>query len=175
MAVRRSFNRSGIRSTRRDTSWFDLPLTNVLVASNAAALVLSLTAAELAKRPFTIIRTQLTCHLGSDQLIADELQAMAVGMCVVSDQASAIGVTAVPTPDTDSASDLWFLHRYLVTSFFFNSAVGFDANGGKMVHIDSKGARKVNDSEDVILAVETGAISSGVSFTLGGRLLIKEH
>ena len=174
MAVRR---RSGpfVRGQRRATSWFDIPLGQTAVASNTAVLVTSLTAAEQAKRPFTVVRTQLTLHITSDQLAATEFQALAIGMCVVSDQASAIGISAVPTPDTDLASDLWFLHGFLFDEFLLASAIGFQGHTGRVLHIDSKAMRKVNDDEDVILVVESGAISSGVNVVIGGRLLIKEH
>jgi len=37
----------------------------------------------------------------SDQFVATEGYEIAIGMAVVSDQALAIGVTAVPTPFTD--------------------------------------------------------------------------
>ena len=175
MAVRRSRFTPRAPGQRRQTSWFEIQLTQTAVASNAAVLVASLTTAEKAKRPFTIVRTQLSTHLTTDQLAATELQAIAVGMCVVSDQASAIGVTAIPTPDTDMASDLWFLHRWNFDEFLLASAVGFDSPTGRILHIDSKAMRKVNNDEDVVLVVETGAISSGVNFITAGRLLIKEH
>ncbi len=138
-------------------------------------MVVSLTALELAKRPFTIIRTHLRIHIASDQLIADELQVAALGMCVVSDQALAIGVTAVPTPITDNNSDLWFLHQFLVGDFTLATAIGFDASGGHDSMVDSKAMRRVNDDEDVLLAVEVSAASNGAFISTMGRLLIKEH
>ena len=45
----------------------------------------------------------------SDQSAATELFIGNLGLAVVSDQATAVGVTAVPTPATDRGSDLWFL------------------------------------------------------------------
>ena len=174
MAVRR---RSGFsrNASKRMSSWFTIDLASTAIASNTAVLVSSYSAAALAKRPFTIVRTQLTIHLTTDQLAASEFQAVALGMCVVSDQASAIGVSAVPTPDTDSASDLWYLHRWLFDQFDFGDATGFQSNAGLFLHIDSKAMRKVNDDEDSILVVESGAISSGSLLVVGGRQLIKEH
>ncbi len=172
----RFHSRGPVRSrARRETSWFPIDAAQTSIASDTAIIISSLTAGEGAKRPFTIIRTQLTVHLSTDQLIANEIQALAVGMCVVSDQASAIGVTAVPTPDTDAGSDLWFLHRYIVNDFVFNSAIGFDARGGIMLHIDSKAMCKVNDDEDVVLVAESASFSFGSTLFTGGRLLIKEH
>ena len=177
MARRRDFVRgaSAIRSART-TSWFEIQPVTLAQVAGGGGITHSLTALELAKRPFTIVRTHLTVHLTSDQLAVDELQFGAVGMCVVSDQASAIGVTAVPTPVTDADSDLWFLHQYMAAEFAFVSGVGFDAAGGHTYLIDSKAARKVNNDEDVLIIAElAGGISNGLIWTIAGRLLIKEH
>ena len=175
MARQRSFVRGASRiSAARRTSWLDIPLGTDTIAGGGVNLVASLTAAELARRPFTIERTHLWIHITSDQLAADEFQFGAVGMAVVSDQALAIGVTAVPTPVTDLASDLWFLHQIIGAEFTLNTAVGFDANGGHIVEVDSRAKRKVNDGQDVIVVAELAGISFGALVRIGGRLLIKE-
>ena len=163
------------RGPRRETSWLTIPATATNLEAGAVALVSSLTTAEKARRPWTLIRTQLSVHLRSDQVIADEFQACAVGMCVVSDQSEIVGVTAVPTPHTDAASDLWFLHGWMLNSFAFASGVGFDGNDGQFRHFDSKAMRKVNDDQDVILVLETPGFSAGVQVITAGRVLIKEH
>ena len=176
MARRREFARgaSAIRS-RRLTSWLDLPFATTTLTAAGGTIVLSLTAEELSKRPFTIVRTHMMVHMTSDQIGADEQQFAAVGMCVVSDQAAAIGVTAVPTPVTDAASDLWFFHNNVAAEFAFVTGVGFDASAGETSQFDSKAMRKVNNDQDVLLIVELATgISSGLSITIGGRLLIKE-
>ncbi len=168
------FTRGVGRAARRETSWFDIPPTSVGIGATSVNLALSLTALELAKRPFTVVRTHLQIHLNTDQLIASELQFGAVGMCVVSDQAVAIGVTAVPTPITDLQSDLWFLHQILINEFTLGTAVGFDARAGYQYTIDSKAMRKVNDDQDVILVLEGSNVGSGMGMDLAGRLMIKE-
>ncbi len=177
MARRRDFVRgvAAIRSSRT-TSWFKIDPALTVMTAGGGTVIASLTTAEQAKRPFTIIRTHLLVHIGSDQIAADELQVAAVGMCVVSDQASAIGVTAVPTPNTDADSDLWFLHQYVMSELAFASGVGLDAAGGHNYLIDSKAARKVNNDQDVLLVGElVDGISNGLFMMTAGRLLIKEH
>ena len=172
--ARRPFAHS--RAPRRATSWLDLPAAVTILTSGGGTIVLSLTAAELAKRPFTIVRTHIELLFSSDQLTADEGQIGAVGMCVVSDQAEAIGVTAVPTPVTDLSSDLWFVHRSMINEFAFITAAGFDGNGGSHYTVDSKAMRKVNDDQDVLMVVEIdGSLSNGASIRSMGRVLIKEH
>ena len=160
---------------RRMSSWLDLPPTSTGLAS-ASAIILALTTAEKAKRPFTIVRTHLVVQIVTDQLAADELQVGAIGGCVVSDQAVGIGVTAVPTPETDAASDFWFLHQWLISDFALASSIGFDADAGHIYTIDSKAMRKVNEDEDIIFVIEGGSVlGSGVAIRAAGRMLIKEH
>ena len=121
-----------------------------------------------------MVRTHLVVHITSDQIGADEQQFAAVGFCVVSDQAAAIGVTAVPTPVTDQGSDLWYFHQWAIAEFAFVTGVGFDANAGMTYHFDSKAMRKVNDDESVLLITELSALGQGLSITTVGRFLIKE-
>ena len=83
-------------------------------------------------------------------------------------------MNAVPTPITDAESDLWFVHRYMMTSNVFTTAVGFEAVNGRLFEIDSKAMRKVNDNEDVIVVAELSGEGSGFNLTVAGRVLIKE-
>ena len=170
--ARRPFVRGG---QRRATSWIDIPIQPVALGAGGAAITHTMTAIELAKRPITVIRTHLELLFQSDQLSATETQLGAVGLCVVSDQAAAIGITAVPTPDTDLASDLWFLNQILMNDISVNSAVGFDSMAGRLFSMDSKAMRKVNDDQQIVVVIELTGGSDGAIFTLGGRLLIKEH
>ena len=113
----------------------------------------------------------------SDQLIATEDQEVGYAKAVVSDQASAIGITAVPTPVTDSASDLFHVYEMLFGSFSFLSSVGYDQVGGtrNVWTIDSKAMRKVNDDQDIVTMIETSGTSEGVIVVSFTRTLIKLH
>ena len=175
MARGRRFIRGG-RSVR-ETMWLTLPETRTaLAAANTAVLLLSLTAAELALRPFTITRTILHWSLRSDQSGASENFDAAIGVCVVSDQAQAIGVTAVPTPFTDLESDLWLAHSIQDGHFLFISGVGVQANSSvNPTLIDSRAMRKVEDGQDVAVVIENSSISSGTQLYAAGRMLIKLH
>ena len=174
MARNRTFVSRGQARSRRETSWLSIdPDIQALDAS--AAITHVMTAAELAKRPFTVVRTRMTVMISTDQLAADEQQIGAVGLAIVSSQAVLIGVTAVPTPITDLASDKWFVHQPLISDFIFATAAGFDSDGGHIYEIDSKAMRKVNDDEEIIVVAEALGVGSGVLVSTVGRLLIKEH
>ncbi len=169
----RRFTHGVRRGARRQTSWVAIAPVET-TADAASRLISTLNAAALAKRPFTIIRTHLTIHVVSDQQIATEGQLVGVGMAVVSDQATAIGITAIPTPITDLGSDLFYLHQLVMTQFVFGSAIGFDADSGRQIDVDSKAMRKVNDDQDIVLVADFGVVGEGSALTTAGRFLIKE-
>ncbi len=164
---------SHIVSQKRLTLWAGFqPLKSAFTATGGTILF-SLSAAGLALRPFTIVRTRLLISVNTDQVAADESQVGAFGVAVVSDQAVAVGVTAVPTPITDMDSDLWLVHQLMYSEFFLNTAVGFDAGGMVPVEVDSKAMRKVELGQDVILVGEFSAAGNGFIMTVGGRMLLK--
>jgi len=162
--------------SRRETSWLDIePALFTVSGGGSALLTHTMTAAELARRPFTIIRTHVLIHVQSDQLAASENFLGAWGGCIVSSQARAIGITALPTPITDMASDLFFIHSVIAGRFAFQTGVGFDDNAGNIVRLDSKAMRKINDDQEVVFTLEGDALGGGLNAMIAGRLLIKEH
>jgi len=159
--------------TKRISTWFQFqPLIITQASPGTATMIFSLNSAALALRPFTVVRTLFTYHVLSDQVASGEFQIGAIGMAVVSDQAVAIGVTAVPTPITDMASDLWFAY-----SQFNQNGSGLNAGQvGYGYELHSKAMRKVDVGEDIIVVVESsGSASAGYSLITGGRLLVKTH
>ena len=174
MAHRRQVGRSaGAISQRRLTSWFEFQPIRTAFSATGGTVLFTLNAAALALRPFTIIRTRFLVSIETDQLAADEPQVGALGMAIVSDQASAVGVTAVPTPITDMASDFWFVHQLMFSSFVFADATGFDSQGMTNHTIDSKAMRKVDIGQDLVVVGELSAQGQGFTLTLGGRMLVK--
>ncbi len=172
MARRRDFARGAVAIRQsRLTTWFQFDPTNVIVATGSV-LVFSLNAAALALRPFTIVRTRFEFGLRSDQAAAVERQVCALGIAVVSDEASAVGITAIPTPITESASNLWFLHaiQYCNETSLTDRAAPMCSKS-----LDSKAMRKVEVGQDVVVVVEASSISDGLVAVLGGRMLIKNN
>jgi len=174
MARRRTFLRGGRQV--RESLWIGLTETNSTLASaNASLLINSLSAGGIDLLPFTIVRTRGILAFRSDQTGASESFHAGFGVCVVSQQAAAIGITAVPTPMFDLGSDLFFVHQLMAGRFEFVSGTGFDPQAMNMVQYDSKAMRKVNDDEDVVLTLETSSLSSGINIYHAGRMLIKLH
>ncbi len=172
---RRLITTRGFRRSRRESFWFAISANqSTMAAASTAVLASSLNAAALSLRPFTVIRTRLVFYARSDQQAASEQYSVALGFAVVSDQAIAIGVTAVPTPDTDRDSDLFFVYEDLVGRFTFSDATGF-IEQGVTKYIDSKAMRKVEGGQDVAIVLESTTLSAGVIGHIAGRMLIKLH
>ncbi len=168
--------RSGARSapSRRSTIWVDVPTTETTLAgAPSVALINQLAASGLATRPFTIVRTRGTLLVLSDQSGASESYGASLGACVVSSQASAIGVSAVPTPVTDKGSDLFFMFEMLFDRFQFGDNTGEQSNSGRMIQYDSKAMRKVNEDEDIVFTIENEI--NGAIVIHSARMLLKLH
>jgi len=166
--------RGGVK--RRETLWLAYTATISTVALGTGQITFSLNAAALALRPFTIVRSRGLYTLASDQIANSESQYAAFGHIVVTDQASAIGVTAVPTPFTEPASD-WHVYETLGNRFVLSSAVGIDAGATMNVNYDSKAMRKVDLGEDLLQILETGptGLTEGVIIQEFHRVLLKLH
>ncbi len=157
------------RGPKRLSSWFQFQAQDVTMTAVGGTVVFSLNAAALALRPFTIVRSRFELMLRSDQSAAIEQQAASFGIAVVSDQAVAVGVTAVPTPNTDMASDLWFVHQNL-----FADEMGLldTMRAATKVSVDSKAMRKVDIGQDIVVVGEFGGFS-GCKLSVSGRMLVK--
>ena len=161
---------------RRESRWFTSVWTSDAIATDGSVIITSLDAAALALRPFTIVRTRGFLHFSTDQAGSTEQQAVIYGEIVVKDEAVAVGITAVPTPESEADSD-WHVFEPMATRFVLNSAVGFVHPAGFGMQFDSKAMRKVDVGSDLINVAEVGAsgISEGVIFRAFTRTLIKLH
>ena len=166
----RSFG-GAVRSRGRLTEW--LASANVTGATTlpAASFVLtqSLSAAELAKRPFTITRMVGQILVRSDQFAAREFPFGAVGGIVVSAKASTTGATAVPDPITEEGSDEWFMYQ----SWGVHGVNSASEPPLMAYPFDSRAQRKVQDGDDIVIVVANASAAFGVDFVLKFRMLVK--
>ena len=170
MAIRRG---RIIRAPRRKSTWFVLSPQNVTIAAASTAVqATTLNAAALALRPFTVVRTHWFWHVKSDQFSANERWGCNIGWAVVSDQASAIGVTAVPTPITDQDSDLFFAMDSMYGELAFTTGVGYREVGGSN-RVDSKAMRKVEIGQTIVVTLETPSFAPSADVVMSGRFLVK--
>ncbi len=159
---------------RRESLWVPIIYQNSILSAAATAVITNAgTAGLLALRPFTIVRTHINWLVTSDQSAATENFIGSFGAAVVSDQAVAVGVAAVPTPATDQGSDLWFMYGTWTGRFeLVGTSISSDV---RPQDIDSKAMRKVEDGQDVVFVAEAGLIGNGCVVHSSGRMLIKTH
>ncbi len=164
--------RSGV--ARRESLWLSIDPTSSTIAANGVVLIAVLNAAALALRPFTVVRTRGVFNTVTDQNAASEVYHGSLAMAVVSEQAAAIGVTAVPTPGTDRDSDLFFLYEEQMGEFTLGDATGF-IEEHLTKEFDSKAMRKVNNDQQVAIVAESETGGNGIIMRVAGRMLIKLH
>jgi len=171
---RRSRGASVSRGPRRKTAWGALGFGTdaALSAENSLVFVGGLTAASLADRPFTIVRVVGNLFVNSDQNAALETPFGAWGMAVVSDQAVAVGVTALPDPVSDANSDLWFAYQGWSAEGTLSSNAGRPT---QQLPFDFRAMRKVEEGMDVVIMFGNASVTSGAEFVLNLRFLVKLH
>ena len=151
----------------------------IALAANTKALIQSLTATVIgavAPAGGTIVRTRGTLWVASDQATAPEEPIGALGMMVVTDTARAVGVTAVPTPVTDSFDDRFFLWQSWQAGIMFvqQDATGVQIwNGWTRYDFDSKAQRKFTNTDAIVVTMENSHASDAVEFQLQFRMLLK--
>ena len=160
------------RSPGRLTEWFALPFGTdaVTLAANSVAQFASLDALGLAARPFTITRVVGSLYVSSDQNAAVENPFGAWGMCVVSEEADAIGVTALPDPTVNPNSDLWFAYQSFAAEGAASTNVG---QPPAISRFDFRAQRKVADGSDISIMIANASAADGMKFILNFRFLVK--
>ncbi len=157
---------------RPPTEWEALTnVGNTTVAGATKVIVGSFT---VSGPPVTIRRTLGLLNVSSDQVAATEEYGASFGIAVVSDQAVAIGVTAVPTPVTDHGSDLWFVLEDMAGAVVFGDATGRFEVGHERV-LDSKAMRKVDIGQYLVGVLETSSFQPSCDLYKSFRMLVKLH
>ena len=165
----RGFTRTRARPTRRLTTWDATPPQTAYQAMAAATVILDTTFT--ATSPVTIVRVRGQLSIQSDQSAADEQPFGAVGLCVVSDEAAAVGVTAMPKPYIDAESDLWLLHEFWACPIQAGSDASF-AVIDQNLRLDTKGMRKFSEDQTLVMMIENAHSAHGVIYRLDLRLLV---
>ena len=149
-----------------------LPSNSVLLHQSFAAAAIQ----AVAPAGGTIVRTRGVLWIRADQQTAFEDPVGALGFMVVRDSARAIGITAVPTPVTDSPDDAFFVHQWWNASMGFNQV---DATGVQIwlpmnrYVFDSKAQRKFTGDDAIVVTLENSNAADGARLQLSFRMLIK--
>ncbi len=136
------------------------------VAANTKVLLTTLVPTVLGLGE-TIIRNIGWVHVTSDQAAATEYAGGALGAIVVTDIAAAAGVASIPGPTTNKDDDGWFLWVPTVSQFTFQSAIGFQSDGGNIFQFDSRGSRRMQEGYNVAFVFENeSAVGVTVAFAV---------
>ena len=176
MAIRRGFSRGQpLRSQRRLSAWEKGPggttgtvistSTTVILGAGIVALIDGLTIVRF--RGFFEMFMEAAPAIG-DGFVG------AVGAGVVTSDAFAVGVTAVPNPVDDADWDGWLYHRFY-SLHHSTATISNGVNAGREAwEVDSKAMRKLPSNETFFLSIQTveqGAAQIEVFFD--SRVLLK--
>jgi len=166
-----------IAGARRRVSWVFGPSGIINSISTSTNNLFSL-ATQLVADDLTWVRTRgelLLQLLGGDG--AGEGYQWAFGICLVTENAAGIGVTAVPAPFDDIGWDGWLVHQegslIQASSTFENNS---NTLGGTVrVDIDSKAMRKTHATDVMVALLQVTEIGAGSTMQahLRSRALVK--
>ena len=181
LARRSRFQRTS--GVRRKTSWTAGPKgTAGTITSNTQVIFPTGLQALLGGLTIVRLRGELLARIITSSAANDGFLEVALGIGVVSENAFAVGVTAVPHPVTDIDWDGWLYHRmFSLSSSAAVSAAGASTNGmfslaeAVRIEIDSKAMRKFNDQNVLVGVLETAAEAGTTTMTaeLNTRTLVK--
>ena len=158
-------------SLRRATSW-SLGPRGIVSTAIAAQLVFPSTAVA-DDDGLTLIRTrgELLVKLSTSDAATSGM-AVNFGICIVSQNAAGVGVTAIPDPDADISWDGWLV-------YWTGTVKGaLSSNEGSSTHrlvLDSKAMRKIKRTDVVVAVLSTDDEIGSVTLNadLETRLLLK--
>ena len=169
MARSRGFIRRAQSGHKRLTEWGNLADQGFVAVSSAGATLISSTSFE---SPGTIVRSRGMISLRFAAHNADVSVVGAFGIGLVSAEALAVGITAVPEPFTDSDWGGWMTWQPFARRLEFSDATGLYSEDWEYV-IDSKAMRKVEPNSAMVFVAESQQGAFQISETV--RLLLKLH
>ena len=107
--------------------------------------------------------------------VGDGFENFAMGMCVVSENAFGVGVTAIPAPITDIQWDGWIWHSSHGHITSLSTTEEHRITGARIIPIDSKAMRKLKNTDVLVGVVQLGTEigTATVDFSARTRLLVK--
>ncbi len=111
----------------------------------------------------------------TDQVGSIEDVIGAWGMMVPTEEAVAIGITALPDPVGSVNSDAWVAYQGFQGGFLISSAVGITGDAYSHWRFDSRAMRKVEQGFDVVTVIANSSATAGLVVIVNQRLLVKLH
>ena len=180
MARSRALSRGGLirGSVRRKSSWEEGPGSQTVLTTTASAAAVVGSGLQLLVDGLTLVRLrgQFTSFLSIAGAAGDNFVG-AFGVGIATDQAFAIGVSALKIPITDQDWDGWLYWQAIqLIAAEPTEQFGNAGTASMVVQVDSKAMRKVNLGDTVygvIEVVEGGGGGSTILSFFDSRLLFK--
>ena len=163
-----------LAGARRKTAW-ELGTGGVTSTQvNATASTILGSGAAAALDGLTVVRTRgLLSFILTSTVSAGDGFVGAFGVCVVSENAFGIGITAVPTPITDVAWDGWFIHQFIAVRSGVATAAATPFLF-QQYEIDSKAMRKIKIGDTLVAVLQTTEIGDAdMRVSWDSRTLVK--
>ncbi len=150
---RSRFLRTSGSGSRRRVSWGVGPRGAVNGVAADQTLLFNI-GAEAIVDDLTLVRTrgQLIAWVDNSASVGSDI-GVAFGICIVTQNAAGIGVTAVPEPFTDLGWDGWLYH----TQFHIGSD-GTETDGSEFtaraIEIDGKAMRKLHNTDNILGVIQ---------------------
>ena len=176
MALSRGLNRGRqVVQSRRLTSWDLGPGGSTAVGINSNSLTILGSGSQATVDGLTIVRIRgrVYCYLSAAAAV-DNGFALTFGMGICTNQAFAIGATAVPSPLDEADWDGWLWHQFVYVMSPLGAPVEAPTSALFSMEVDSKAMRKLPQNQTLFVAVdaiERGAATVRVDFD--SRVLVK--
>ena len=161
---------------RRKTAWIPGPFgTSGVLSATGSALIA--TAVQITADATTLVRTRgelLIQLLSADDVGNAGGMIVGVGLCLVSENAIGVGITAISTPLTDEGWDGWFFHWAGNLRAQEMTLLGQQVAATARIPIDNKAMRKIRATDSLVGVVEV--VENGVatlSVEMETRMLLK--
>ena len=161
------------RGPKRGTQWLGSATDTAVTTLGPGTAVLDQSFAF--GEPATIVRTRGLLSVAPDQVTGTEFPFGALGMAVVTDQATAAGVASMPTPITESDADSWFVWEAFAASILLSTGAAFTTDAMQHFPFDSKAMRKVDDNSTAVVVLENSSAAAGLRFLITFRMLVMLH
>jgi len=165
MANRRAA-RSVVRTVKRPTFWEGAQGSAVLLtATVATAPLVSEATLENVPSPTLIrIHGEVFMHVTA-RTAAGDAAVIGLGIMGQSSRSIGVGVTAMPTPNTDIGSP-WIMNRRVVVDSNVAPPNGTDIGGNVRVLIDNKSMRKFDLNQGLQLMLENTALAGTITISI---------
>ncbi len=176
--TRRSTSFRRIGAARRQSSWIAGPF-GLVSAISASSKNVYPTGTIALDSGLTVVRTrgELLVYLTTVGGAVTEGFSWALGFAIVTEQAAAIGATAIPSPITDIGWDGWYLYETGQVAITAAAEAINSASNTQVVRVplDSKAMRKYKESDVIVAVLAVTEVGDGsvVASHLNSRVLVK--